>query len=287
MHMEAMIRSDARTCLVDLSVALVEDVRRGESHARDGHEGFSADFQIALPYRGLFVWHVGGEDVVADANQLLFVRGGESFRLTTGGFAELIITPDPEVLAEIARANGRALFEHPLFRRRTWRVDPRLQHLRTRFLHWVRTAQPEPLQAEETVLALLRAALQQSERGDVRCGTTSSRLLRRTKEVLHARLSERVRLGDVARAVSASPAYLTDLFRRVEGTSLHQYLTQLRLAHALVELPHTDDLTTLALDLGFSSHSHFSYAFRRGFGCTPSQYRESTRGRSARPPGSQ
>ena len=78
-------------------------------------------------------------------------------------------------------------------------------------------------------------------------------------------------------AAGASPAYLTDLFTRVEGISLHQYLTQLRLAHALVELPHTDDLTALALDLGFSSHSHFSYAFRRGFGCTPSQFRESTR----------
>jgi hypothetical protein len=29
--------------------------------------------------------------------------------------------------------------------------------------------------------------------------------------------------------------------------------------------------------LGFSSHSHFTAAFRRGFGCTPSQFRESTR----------
>ena len=266
---------DSRTRLLDLSVGIVEDVCRGRA-PRDGHEGFSPEFQIALPYRGLFVWHVGGDDVVADANQLVFVRGGEPFRVTTDGFAELIVTPDAEVLSEIAHANGLRLFDHPLFRRRTWRADPRLQSFRTRFLHWLKMSESEPLQAEELVLDLIRASLQ-LDRRPVSCGPASARRIRRAKEFLQARLSTRIRLEDVARAAGASPAYLTDLFRRVEGISLHQYLMQLRLAHALVELPHTSDLTALALDLGFSSHSHFSSAFRRGFGCTPSQFRESTR----------
>jgi AraC-like DNA-binding protein len=104
-------------------------------------------------------------------------------------------------------------------------------------------------------------------------------LIRRTKEYLEATLSGRVKLADVARAVGASPAYLTDVFTRVEGASLHQYLTHLRLARALVELPHADCLTTLALETGFSSHSHFSAVFRRRFGITPSEFRETTRRR--------
>jgi AraC-like DNA-binding protein len=100
------------------------------------------------------------------------------------------------------------------------------------------------------------------------------RLIRRAKEFLEANLGHRLRLADVARAVGASPAYLTDTFRRVEGIPLHAYLTQLRLARALVDLRHTDNLTTLAFELGFSSHSHFTAAFRRAFGCTPSQFRD-------------
>jgi AraC-like DNA-binding protein len=48
---------------------------------------------------------------------------------------------------------------------------------------------------------------------------------------------------------------------------------QLRLARALIEVPHADDLTALALDLGFSSHSHFTAAFRRAFGQSPSTAR--------------
>jgi AraC family transcriptional regulator len=31
-----------------------------------------------------------------------------------------------------------------------------------------------------------------------------------------------------------------------------------------------DRLTSLALDLGFSSHSHFTRAFREFYGCPPS-----------------
>jgi AraC-like DNA-binding protein len=107
-------------------------------------------------------------------------------------------------------------------------------------------------------------------------------LIRRTKEFLEATLSSSIQLTDISRAVGASPAYLTDLFSRFEGVPLHQYLTQLRLARALVDLPKTNDLTALALDLGFSSHSHFSFVFRRAFGCTPSEFRTTTC-RAARP----
>ena len=42
---------------------------------------------------------------------------------------------------------------------------------------------------------------------------------------------------------------------------------------ALVELPHSKGLTALAPNLGFSSHSHFSFTFRRAFGCIPSWFR--------------
>jgi AraC-like DNA-binding protein len=45
------------------------------------------------------------------------------------------------------------------------------------------------------------------------------------------------------------------------------------LNRALLDLPHCDSITDLALDLGFSSHSHFTSVFRKAFGMTPSQYR--------------
>jgi len=108
-------------------------------------------------------------------------------------------------------------------------------------------------------------------------GSKPAQLIQRTKELLETQLANPIRLVDIGRTVGASPVYLTELFRRVEGMSLHQYLIQRRLARARAELPYTDDLTALALEVGFSSHSHFTAAFRRVFGCTPSQFRRSAR----------
>ena len=136
----------------------------------------------------------------------------------------------------------------------------------------------DDLTAEDLMLALLRSALLHGAPGVEPLGSTRS-LIRRTKEFLEAEFANPIRLGQVAHAVGASPAYLTDVLRRVEGASLHRYVAQLRLARALVELPHADDLTTLALAVGFSSHSHFSAAFRRAFECTPSEFRHATRAR--------
>ena len=227
---------------------------------------------MCLPIRGLFVWHVGSDDVVGEANQVLFVSGGEDFRLSgplPGGYSELIVTPDPEILAEIAATD---LAIHPLFRRRSRRADPQLQRLRAELLHWMAWPDRDERAGEELVLMLLRSALGAWTLAPQPSSSTR-RLIRRTKEFLEAHLAAPLHLRDVSRAVGASPAYLTDVFRRIEGVPLHQYVIQLRLARALVELPHCTDLTTLAFDLGFSSHSHFAAVFRRAFGCTPSAFR--------------
>jgi AraC family transcriptional regulator len=276
----------SRIRFLDLPIGLVEDVRRQGGDPGRSLEGFSPDFQVCFPYRGMFVWHVGRDDVVGDANQVLFVTGGEGYRISnprSHGYAELIITPAPGVLAEMAQADHHPRAAHPLLPRRSWRASAQAQIFRARFLHWATGAAVDDLEAEEMVLALLRTALTDYVPCVSACAPTTKRLIRRAQEFLDAELAHRITLTDVARAVGASPAYLTDIFHRAEGISLHRYLTQLRLARALAELPHTDDLTTLALSLGFSSHSHFSAVFRRAFGLTPSQFRETTL-RSQSPP---
>ena len=81
-------------------------------------------------------------------------------------------------------------------------------------------------------------------------------------------------LDEVARAVYASPFHLARIFQQQTGVPVHRYLTRLRLRASLERLADgTKDLTALALDLGFSSHSHFTDTFRREFGCTPSAVR--------------
>jgi len=270
----------SRTRLFQSSTGLVERVEWSAAHRLPAAEDFSPDFQIAFPYRGVFVWHVGGDAVVSDPNQVLFVKGGEFFRLSEPrprGGGELIITPTSSTLGDVSEAQGIDLVRHPLFDARSRRTTPDLQRRCVRLLHHTSTLDlRDDFATEEELLGLLRHALRLDP---LRVASAPTRrLIRRAKELLDAKFTTPIQLSQVAAAVGASPAYLTDVFRRYEGVSLQRYVTQLRLARALIELPHAMDLTMLALDLGFSSHSHFTFAFRRSFGCTPSQFRRLTSG---------
>jgi AraC family transcriptional regulator len=271
-----------RNRLLDLSVALVEDFRQAGTSPEPAPESFCDVFQVCLPYDGLFAWHVAGDEVVGDANQAIYVRAGEAYRTTAlvrSGFAELVITPDLSVLADIAGTAEHRLFDHLLFRRRSWLATPSLLMIRARFLHAATgTGDIDVLEAEEAVVALLRAAFHHDTGQRDACSRKTGQFLRRAKEFMQTHMAERIRLIEISRAAGLSPAYLTDVFKRVEGRSLHQYLTQLRLGRALLHLPFADDLTALALETGFSSHSHFSAAFRRAFRVTPSQFRQAGRG---------
>src|SRR5687767_74958 len=153
----------SRKKVLDLDVGSVENLTSSGSTGNSA-EGFCTDFQICFPYAGFFVWHVGIDDVVGDANQVVYVRGGEAFRMSSPspfGYSELVITPDIALLAEIASAEGRLLFEHPLFTRRAALAGPALQAARASFYRWLATDAPrECLEAEEALLTLVRAALQ-------------------------------------------------------------------------------------------------------------------------------
>jgi AraC-like DNA-binding protein len=89
-------------------------------------------------------------------------------------------------------------------------------------------------------------------------------------------------LAAIGKEVGCSPIYLTQLFQQVEGVPLYRYQLRLRLAKALQDLGKYDDLTMLALDLGFSSHSHFTSAFCAAYGESPSSFRDQFRSHSRR-----
>ena len=91
---------------------------------------------------------------------------------------------------------------------------------------------------------------------------------------LATRFHEKILLDELATKVYLSPYELCRIFRAQTGYTIHQYLNQLRLCTALeMVTTSTTNLTDLALTLGYNSHSHFTSAFRKTFGITPTMLR--------------
>jgi len=149
---------------------------------------------------------------------------------------------------------------------------PTRAHLRFRLaVEGVALSGADGLELEEACLSLL-AATPDVRVIDSRPATRQRHadLIDEAKGVLLRRFGESLSLDDVASAVGLSPFHLARLFRRHTGFSLHGYRTRIRLLHALDRLDEARGaLTDRALDLGFSSQSHFTDAFRRAFGVPP------------------
>ncbi len=146
-----------------------------------------------------------------------------------------------------------------------------------RLLSSVGSGSVEAIEFEEDALSLDASAVGAALRGaSERARPPRERTRRRdaaaaARGLLASRFREAVRLEEVARAVGLSTFHLCRTFKEETGTSVHRYLHRLRLRWALECLgDRRGDLTALALELGYSSHSHFSAAFRREFGVAPS-----------------
>jgi AraC-like DNA-binding protein len=141
--------------------------------------------------------------------------------------------------------------------------------------HSLRQNIAEPLEAESLALTLVQRALGPRTTHAAVASAGCQRLVDRVKLVLTSDLARRWTLAEIAAEVRGSPVYLTQVFQQVEGLPLYRYQLRLRLARALDLLAQYDDLTALSLNLGFSSHSHFSAAFREAYGRSPSEFRQS------------
>ena len=79
----------------------------------------------------------------------------------------------------------------------------------------------------------------------------------------------------VAQEVKLHPSYAMNLFQKTFGTTLVNFLTQHRIAHAQRLLTTTDRaITDIALQSGFSSISRFNEAFQQYCNCSPREYRK-------------
>lgn len=266
--------------LLDSPTAKISDVVCNGACRHKSDEECSSATHLVFPYRGVFVRHLGRNDAVAEANQVFFFNADESYRISHpihGGDACLSLTLEGSLLRELAPKDQVLERGVLAFRRQRLRIDARAQALVALLRYSLSRDVAETLEAETLVLTLVRRALGERTSHATRASDGRQKLVDRAKLVLSSDLARRWTLAEIAAEVGVSPVYLTQVFQQVEAMPLYRYQLRLRLARALDLLGRYDDLTTLSMELGFSSHSHFSAVFRQAYGRTPAEFQRSVR----------
>jgi AraC-like DNA-binding protein len=265
-----------QTLLTTPAITVRDVCCRGECRHESVEECANAT-ELVFPYRGVYARRLGRDQAIAEANQVLFFNADEGYRIShpvSGGDACLSLAIDEDVLRELAPPG--LLHDGPrlAFRHHRLRIDPGAQALVALVRHSLRGGAIEPLEAESLALTLVRRALGPRTTHVAGASAGRQKLADRAKLVLSSDPARRWTLAEIAAEVGGSPVYLTQVFQQVEGLPLYRYQMRLRLARALDLLPGCEDLTALGLELGFSSHSHFSAAFRETYGRSPSAFRQ-------------
>lgn len=255
-----------------------------------GKEEPNPTHSIVFVRRGLFARADREGTLVADANQILFFNEGQPYRyahpLAGGDDCTILALDDRSVRAAAER------FVHPRraavpgpFSSGYALSTPRAARLHHELLATVSGVDAVPelvvndVLAElidEAMCALHRASATSARGASTRAARQRRDMVEATKLMLSRSIASPPNLTELAAALSCSPFHLSRIFRWTTGLALRRYLLRLRSVLAVDRLRRgTDDLTSLALDLGFHDHSHFTNAFRREWDVPPSRIRQS------------
>jgi AraC-like DNA-binding protein len=248
---------------------------------------------LALPLAGVFAKHDGPQRrVLATPGHALFIDAGQPYRLSFPGCIgdrclALRLTSEGLALA-LPQAQAGEGFDAATFAPHV-PLPAAVMLARSRLFARLRQGGADALDIEEQGLALLGSTLSAARRQPARRGAAghdSARRLRHvrcTQEAVWTQPARPWSLAELAAQVCVSAGHLAHAFRAETGSTVYGYVVRSRLAKALDAVLDSDAaLTTIALDAGFSSHSHFTARFRAHFGITPTALRQVASGTLAR-----
>lgn len=270
-------------------------LRIGKFRLPARHDAWNSENNIGRGHFFVFprvpvgIHQAGDEQFVATSSEVVFYNSQQPYKrqllCNEGDCCEWFVVRE-DMLREALRPYDGAAADDPVrpLRKSHGPSSPHAYMTqRLIFEHVSRQETPDALLVDEAFMGVMHDVIRDSYGGRLpastarRASAARSRreLADETRRMIALRYTAALTLSELAEDVGVSPYHLCRIFREVVGVTLHRYQTRLRLRAALERiLEGAHDLTVLALDLGFSSHSHFTNAFRQEFQVPPSRLRE-------------
>lgn len=276
--------------IFESSIFQITDYRCSGHHHKG--EEYAEQHEIVLPRSGTYTRYDASGWAVADANQVLFFHQNQPYQIShpvQGADCSTIIVIEPRTLVDLLAEYDPAVEDRrgKPFPAGGMTINSRYRvALYSMLRHAQNNSFCERLAVEEALLCLMGELVAEvytsigKDRPKRRAKRTATKnayadIARQTQIVIGEQFQDQLSIGQIAQQVNSSAYHLCRIFKWQTGISIHTYLHRVRLLHALDQLaeqPHIN-LTVLALNSGFSNHSHFSTAFLSEFGLTPSQFR--------------
>jgi len=110
---------------------------------------------------------------------------------------------------------------------------------------------------------------------DEKLETTENALVNFACQFIRRNFYNPITNQEIAKTCSCSVSTVCHLFKKFHGTSIRQYILDLRFTYAKQLLTTSNlSITALAIKSGFSDYNYFTSKFKKEFGVSPSAYRK-------------
>lgn len=112
------------------------------------------------------------------------------------------------------------------------------------------------------------------EDGRLNLNLVDTTKLEHAKTILQESLDNPPTIQGLSREIGLNDFKLKKGFKQLNQTTVHEYVSNLRMQKAAKLLLHSNlSIINIAHRVGYANHGHFSVAFRKHYGRSPSQYR--------------
>jgi AraC-like DNA-binding protein len=239
---------------------------------------------VVFPRTAVWIRHAGSRSFVADPRIVTIYNKGQEYRrlpVARDGDRSDWFAVSPELACTIARHIDPHTEDHPSrpYQAQWCPSDTDLYRRQRVLFCRLERGEMDRLEAEERIIRLVALVIHRSHKPSARHHTRRAEeahrdLAQRARAVLAKDPASPTDVTALAQRLDVSPFHLCRVFRNQTGLTLHRYRLDLRIRLAMEQLETgRSDLSRLAFELGFSSHSHFTAAFRNSVGRRPSDLR--------------
>ncbi len=251
-----------------------------QAFPRHTHEHYA----VGVIERGALGFFYRGENVVAAPGDINLCIPGEvhtGHPAVPGGWSYRMFYLDARFLQKVAAEVADKPRQLPFFRSGVVTDGALAQSVYS--LHRRLEQTSTPLLEQETLLLDVVAQLIVRHADEPLSAAGVARepyAVTQVKDYLEIHHAEAVSLETLSRLTHLSRYHLVRVFRKAVGVPPHAYLRQVRVRHAKELLASGQQPAEVALMTGFTDQSHLTRWFKRLWGYTPGQYRNTVQDRS-------